>query len=239
MLTNVVGCRRANSGASKISRFKTGLSGAVALSPSSEWPVPAEYLAEPTVCIECARFAVYMGHFEPGLAALRRAVELNPLTFAMQAELTTALYFSGRYQEDVAAAKHDISAVPNDQIAYALVGLAYYGLGDYEHARTTCEAKSDYWQCQQCLAVTYEKLGRHTDAEAALAELNASGDFAAYQNAAVYAQWGNVPKALEWLDTAMRLRDEGLIYLKTDPLMDPLRKEPRFVAIMRELKFPP
>jgi hypothetical protein len=26
--------------------------------------------------------------------------------------------------------------------------------------------------------------------------------------------------------------------LKTDPLMDPLRKEPRFQAIERELKFP-
>ena len=45
-------------------------------------------------------------------------------------------------------------------------------------------------------------------------------------------------KALEWLDTAMRLRDPGLVYLKTDPLMDPLRKEPRFQAVMRELKFP-
>jgi hypothetical protein len=28
------------------------------------------------------------------------------------------------------------------------------------------------------------------------------------------------------------------VYLKTDPLMDPLRKEPRFQAVMRELKFP-
>jgi len=28
------------------------------------------------------------------------------------------------------------------------------------------------------------------------------------------------------------------VFLKTDPLMDPLRKEPRFQAVMRELKFP-
>ena len=46
------------------------------------------------------------------------------------------------------------------------------------------------------------------------------------------------PKALEWLETALRLRDAGLIYVKTDPLMDPLRQEPRFQAIERELKFP-
>jgi hypothetical protein len=29
-----------------------------------------------------------------------------------------------------------------------------------------------------------------------------------------------------------------LIYVKTDPLIDPLRKELRFQAIERELKFP-
>jgi hypothetical protein len=34
------------------------------------------------------------------------------------------------------------------------------------------------------------------------------------------------------------LRDPGLACLKTEPLFDPLRQEPRFLAIMRELKFP-
>jgi hypothetical protein len=32
--------------------------------------------------------------------------------------------------------------------------------------------------------------------------------------------------------------DPGLEYLNTAPLTDPLRKEPRFQAIERELKFP-
>jgi hypothetical protein len=36
----------------------------------------------------------------------------------------------------------------------------------------------------------------------------------------------------------MRLRDPGLVELKTDPLVNPLRKEPRFQAIEPELKFP-
>jgi hypothetical protein len=36
----------------------------------------------------------------------------------------------------------------------------------------------------------------------------------------------------------MRLRDSGLMYVKTDPFLDPLRKEPRFRAIERALKFP-
>jgi hypothetical protein len=43
---------------------------------------------------------------------------------------------------------------------------------------------------------------------------------------------------LDWLEKAMRLRDPGLAYTKGDPLLDPLRNEPRFQAIERALKFP-
>jgi tetratricopeptide (TPR) repeat protein len=86
--------------------------------------------------------------------------------------------------------------------------------------------------------VTYEKLKRHADAEGVLSKLLANGDAAAYQYATIYAQWGNTSKALEWLEKALKLRDPGLVDLKADPLMDPLRKETRFQAIERELKFP-
>jgi hypothetical protein len=51
-------------------------------------------------------------------------------------------------------------------------------------------------------------------------------------------QWNDQRAALDWLDQAKRLGDPGLIYLRTDPLLDPLRKEPRFQAIQRDLKFP-
>lgn len=67
---------------------------------------------------------------------------------------------------------------------------------------------------------------------------NSLGDADAYQYAEIYAQWGDQRKALEWLETAMRLRDPGLQELKADPLLDPLRKEPRFQVIERQLKFP-
>ena len=90
-----------------------------------------------------------------------------------------------------------------------------------------------------CLAIVYAKLGRHVDAESTLTTFTAAlGDVSAYQYAEIYAQWGNAVQALEWLQTAVRLRDPGLGWLKMDPLLDPLRKEPRFQAIERALKFP-
>jgi serine/threonine-protein kinase len=201
---------------------------AMALAPGN-----AEVLAD------SGRFAVTMGRFDAGLAAGRRAVALDPLGPRSRYLLGEALHLARRDQEAVAAFGEVISLEPDYKGAYGLRGLAYYGLGDFQSARSSCETKPDYWASQWCLAVTNDKLGQHADAEAMLKKLQAAyGDAGPVEYASIYAQWGNTAKALEWLTTAMRLRSPDLVYVKIDPLLDPLRKEPRFQAIERELKFP-
>jgi len=185
-------------------------------------------------------FAVWMGHFDAGVAAIRHAVVLDPLARNAHSALAEGLYFARRYQEALAADAAAISLDPDFELSYAHRGLSFYELGELEQAQLSCETKPDYWASQQCLALVYDKLGRHADAEAQLAKVKAAlGDNAAYQYATIYAQWGDRAKALECLETALRLRDSGLEYVKTDPLIDPLRREPRFLSIERELKFPP
>jgi TolB-like protein len=184
-------------------------------------------------------FAVYMGQFDAGLAAIRHAVVLDPLARSSHSALTGSLYVARLYEETITASAEVISLEPDFKSSYGFRGLAYYGLGNLKAARESCEIKPDYWLSQQCLAVVYDRLGRHPDAEAELSKIKAmGGDAAAYQYATIYAQWGNRSSALEWLDAALRLHDPGLVTLKTDPLLDPLRKDPRFQAIERELKFP-
>jgi TolB-like protein/Flp pilus assembly protein TadD len=185
---------------------------------------------------ESGEFLSVMGKFNAGVSALRRAVVLDPLNRRSYFALGYGLYFARRYGEAIAAFEDSISLNPADMGSYAFRGLAYYELGDLRSARASCEPDGgNKW----CLAVVDAKLGRRADAEGQLAGYKAKfGDAAAYQYATIYAQWGDRPRALEWLDTAMRLRDPGLELLKTDPLLDPLRTEPRFQAIERELKFP-
>jgi TolB-like protein/DNA-binding winged helix-turn-helix (wHTH) protein len=184
-------------------------------------------------------FLISMGQFDEGIAAARRAVALDPLNRSSHDVLGFGLYFARRYREAIQAYAESITLDPAYQEAYGVRGLAYYGMDDLKNARSSCETKPDYWISEQCLAVVYDKLARHADAEAWLAKYRAVvGDGGAYQYATIYAQWGNTAKALEWLEVAMRLRDPGLELLKTDPLMDPLRNESRFQAIERQLKFP-
>lgn len=191
------------------------------------------------VLADSGRFAVIMGRLDAGLAAGRRAVVLDPLGPRSRYVLGQALYLARRDKEAVAAFGEVISLEPDYKEAYGLRGLAYYRLGEFQRARSSCETKPDYWASQWCLAVTNDKLGQHADAEAMLKKFQAAyGNAGPVEYASIYAQWGNKAKALEWLTAAMRLRNPDLVYVKTDPLLDPLRKEPRFQAIARALKFP-
>jgi len=184
------------------------------------------------------RFAALMGHFEAGIAAARRAVVLDPLGRISHSNLGRALYIARRFGEAATAFAEVTDLNPNFKQNYEERGHALYALGDLESARVSCATEQEPMG-SPCLAVVYHKLGRETDAQAELARLKAAaGNDDAYEYAWIYAQWGDRPKALEWLDTAMRLRNTGLSNLKTDPLMDPIRQEPRFRAIQQKLRFP-
>jgi TolB-like protein len=185
------------------------------------------------------QFAARMGHFAAGISAARRAVVLDPLNGSSHRALGYALLAARQYGDAATAFEASISLDPDYKEAYGYRGLAFYGLGDLEHARGSCETNRDHWVSRKCLAMVYDKLGRHADAEAELEKFKtAFGDADAYEYATIYAQWDDRARALEWLDTAVRLRDPGLSNLKTDPLLDPLREESRVKAIERQLKFP-
>jgi TolB-like protein/lipoprotein NlpI len=188
---------------------------------------------------ESGRFSALMGQYDAAIPALRRAVVLDPLARSSHLALARALYLARRYKDAAAAFREVISLDPVFKTAYGEQGLAFYGLGDLQSARAACESQRDDWGSRYCLAVVYDKLGLQSDARAELMRTKEYwGEAAPYQYAEIYAQWGDHSRALAALETAMRLRDAGLVYVKTDPLLDPLRKEPRFQAIERALKFP-
>jgi TolB-like protein len=188
----------------------------------------------------CSFLAVAFGRADTGITLARRCVAADPLNALSYRALGDALQYSRRYSEATAAYQNSIALDPEHaDHAYWQRGRSYYSAGNLPEARASCEVKPDYWYSLVCKAIIYQKFGRREAASAAMRRaLELAGDAGGYQYAEIYAQWGENKAALDWLEKAMRLRDTGLSTLRVDPLMDPLRKEPRFQAIERELKFP-
>ena len=64
------------------------------------------------------------------------------------------------------------------------------------------------------------------------------GDAWSYQYGQIHAQLGETDRAFAALDKAVEVKDPGLISLKKDPVLDPIRPDPRFAALLKRLKFP-
>ena len=53
-----------------------------------------------------------------------------------------------------------------------------------------------------------------------------------------YSSLGNKDRAFAWLNKAVEQRSWVIIYLKADPVWDPLRSDPRFGALLRRVGLP-
>ncbi|MGA2564999.1 MAG: hypothetical protein ABSF96_15730, partial [Steroidobacteraceae bacterium] len=188
-------------------------------------------------------YAALIGHFEPARAAMRRAGSLyqeNWRSYFWQGQI---FLLSRQYDEAVAAFQHGLVLRPGALAIDSWLAWTFFLMGRTEQARQLCETPATPMHeddRHDCLALVYHALGRQTDAEHELDQLKKmDGDTAADNYAEIYAQWGNAPAALQWLTKAERLRAGGLQYLKVDLLLDPIRNEPQYQALLARMNFPP
>ena len=88
-------------------------------------------------------------------------------------------------------------------------------------------------------AIIAARRGDHIGAETWMAKIRAAlGDAASYQYAQIHAQLGNIDGAFAALNKGVEALDSGVIYLKRDPFLDPIRKDPRYLALLTRLDFP-
>jgi tetratricopeptide (TPR) repeat protein len=125
---------------------------------------------------------------------------------------------------------------PNYPGVHGGIGYVLLETGDLEGARAEFDKELIEWQRLTGIAIADAKLGRAEQARAGLAAaIERLGEAAAYQYAEINAQLGDRNEAFRWLEVARRIKDPGLSILAIDPLMDPLRKDPRFGTLTREL----
>jgi TolB-like protein/Flp pilus assembly protein TadD len=186
-----------------------------------------------------------LGRFDESIAELKRALELDPLSLPINGALGRTYYFARRYDEAIEQLRKTSEMDPGFYYAHWNLGstLAAKGaigaaIGEYQKAR----ALDDDPFVLGLLGHAYASSGNKMEAEKILdqlKELSKERYVSAYSFALVNLGLGNKEEALQWLEKSYQDRTgNDLVYFKVEPLLDPLRGEPRFEELVTRVFAP-
>lgn len=174
-----------------------------------------------------------LGRQAEAVETIGRAVRLDPLNAIARAIQARIFFFGRRYADSLEAAHRGLLIKPQNKLARSLVGWDLMQLGRFADAAAELERlPADDYRRLVAEAIIAHRSGRTGEALAGTAGLQKRyGDAAHYQYAEVYAQLGDIEKAIGSLEAAWTKRDSGLASMKVDPFLDPLRNDPRYRKI--------
>jgi TolB-like protein/predicted Zn-dependent protease len=186
-----------------------------------------------------------MGRVDEAVAEARRAWELDPLSLIVNTNLFQPHYYARRFEEAAAGAAKVTKMEPAFPLGHDWQGLAAAARGEYAEAIAAYEAFAAHGgAASRALALVGNARGRAGDgggarqALDALAALAARRYVPAYHFALVHIGLGQRDEAFAWLERAYEERSDQLAYLGVEPLLDPLRADPRFEVLRRRLGLP-
>jgi TolB-like protein/Tfp pilus assembly protein PilF len=186
-------------------------------------------------------YALYMvraRRFAEARSAIERALALDPLNPRTHRAAGSIAYTSRRYADAVTQYQRALQLNPQMSSAHAGLGDALMALGKMQEARTAYAAEPKAMFRLPGQAVLEHRAGNQPAAERAFAQLVSEvGVAATYQQAQVMAQWGRTDQALRLLARARAVGDSGLIFAATDPMLDPIARDPRFTRFVKDIGF--
>lgn len=185
---------------------------------------------------------VTLGRFDEGIAEGKRAVELDPLSLIINADLGSTLMVGRRYDEAIAQFRKTLALDGNFAYAHWNLGEALYLKGDVKGAIAEYEKAAALDNDPQILALlgrAYAETGRKEEALKILDKLKETGQHQyvrSYLYTLIYIGLGDKATAIHYLEKARDgAETPDTTWLKVDPLFDPLRGEPRFKALVAKM----
>jgi serine/threonine-protein kinase len=186
-----------------------------------------------------------VGDFDKAIAELKRALQLDPLSLIINADLGAGLVTARRYDEAIAQLRKTIEMDPYFYYAYLNLGKALQLNGQLDEAVTEYKkaaALNDDPLVLGLLAQGYAKLGQREEALKTLEQLQQTATRRyvwSYTFAFVHIALGEKDKAIDVLERDYRDHaDYEIALIKVDPMLDPLRGDPRFEALVSKVFAP-
>jgi tetratricopeptide (TPR) repeat protein len=181
-----------------------------------------------------------LGDVDRGLRLSDQAIAMDPLN-PRPYDLRLELLFTARRYRDAVDYGKKIGAKFPPQFGRALtIGDALLMLGQFQQAQNYyAQAPGDYWRRLFGETVLLIRSGNLADVAAKRQKFEAvAGDAGSYQYGVIDAQLGDKDRAFSSLDHAFAIKDGGMLSIRTDPWLDPIRSDPRFAALLQKMNFP-
>ena len=142
----------------------------------------------------------------------------------------------------IASLRRTIALDPTSEETHRVLGLAYLEKGLYDEAlgsfQEALQFAPDMAYAIAGVGATHARAGRPEGALAALTELDrmaAERYVSPVAYAMIHAARGDADATFAWLEKGYQERRGWLTYLKVEPLLDPIRSDPRFDEWLRRM----
>ena len=183
-----------------------------------------------------------LGRFDEAIAEGKRSVELDPRSPVINTDLGWTLIMARRYDEAIGQFRKTLEIDPTFYLARVGLGRAHQLKGDLAGAiaeYTKAQQLSDDPSARLMIATIKAQSGDKEAATRMLSELAQVSKYRyvnAYGRALLYLSLGNRDEAIRWLNQSIAEHDNQVIStIKVDPLLDPLRGDPRFEALVQKV----
>jgi eukaryotic-like serine/threonine-protein kinase len=187
-------------------------------------------------------YSVYLselGRGEEALSEVEMAQRLDPLSLTAAVTVGWTFYYARQYDHAIEQCRNVVELDPDYSQGHDCLGSSYLAKGSFSEAIAECKrsaSSSGHDPIREAgLARAYALAGEPGETRKILAQLNSvSSDsyVPPYVFAMLYTALGEKDQAFTWLDKGYAQRDPYLVRLRVDAVMDPLRPDPRFSALL-------
>jgi len=186
-----------------------------------------------------------LGRTEESLAESKRALELEPLQLPVGIHLGWHYLYARQYDQAVEQFRKTLELDPAFPQTQRYAAWAYLQKGMHPEAiaslQSALKSLDGDPKIEGELGYALAMAGRRAEALSILEglhHLSATRYVSPYSVALVHAGLGDRDQALAWLDKAYLERSDWMPYLTLEPMLDGLRSDPRFVALVRRVGLP-